>query len=78
LRPEWVDGERLLIICGVAPADKPRSASQVAWKLPFGVSIEWKAERRLLQIGKPDLLLSEKDQWKQAGRAADSPWRKAN
>ena len=71
-RPAWVDGEKLQMICGVTPADKPRLAQQVAGKLPFGVSIEWEGGQRLLQTGKPDLLLSEKDQWKQAGRAARS------
>ena len=40
LGPEWVDGEKLQMICGVAPAHKPRLAQQVAGKLPFGVSIE--------------------------------------
>ena len=61
------------MICGVAPADQPRLTTQVAGKLPFGTAIEWKGEQRLLQTGKPDLLLSEKEQWKQAGRAAGSP-----
>ena len=61
LRPEWVDGEKLQMICGVTPADQPRLTTQVAGKLPFGVAIEWKGEQRLLQTGKPDLLLSEKD-----------------
>ena len=72
LRPEWDNGEKLQMICGVAPAHKPMLAQQVAGKLPFGVSIEWKGEQRLLQTGKPDLLLSEKEQWKQAGRTAGS------
>ena len=51
----------------VAPADQPSLTTQVAGELPFGVNIEWKGEQRLLQTGKPDLLLSEKEQWQQAG-----------
>ena len=70
LRPEWDNGEKLQMICGVAPAHKPMLAQQVAGKLPFGVSIEWKGEQRLLQTGKPDLLKSEKEQWRQASRVA--------
>ena len=42
LRPEWVDGEKLQMTCGVALADQPRLTTQVAGKLPFGASIEWK------------------------------------
>jgi hypothetical protein len=70
LRPEWVEGEKLQMIWGVAPADRPRLTSQVANKLPYGVGIEWKGEQRLLQTGKPDLLVAEKEQWRQTGRAA--------
>ena len=70
LRPEWVEGEKLQMIWGVAPADRPRLTSQVAYKLPYGVEIEWKGEQRLLQTGKPDLLVAEKEQWRQSGRAA--------
>ena len=57
------------MICGVAPTHKPMLAQQVAGKLPFGVYIEWKGEQRLLQTGKPDLLKSEKEQWRQTDRA---------
>ena len=70
LRPEWVEGEKLQMIWGVAPADKPRLTTQVADKLPYGVTIEWKREQRLLQTGKPDLLVTEKEKWRQTGRAA--------
>ena len=70
LRPEWVEGEKLQMIWGVAPADKPRLTTQVANKLPYGVNIEWKGEQRLLQTGKPDLLVTEKEKWRQTGRAA--------
>ena len=54
----------------MVPADRPRLTSQVANKLPYGVAIEWKGEQRLLQTGKPDLLVAEKEQWRQTGRAA--------
>jgi hypothetical protein len=70
LRPEWVDGEKLQMIWGVAPIDRPRLTTQVANKLPYGLSIEWKKEQRLLQTGKPNLLVTEKEKWRQAGRAA--------
>ena len=49
LRPEWVDGKKLQMTCGVAPSHKLRPATQVAGKLPFGVTIEWQGEQRLLQ-----------------------------
>jgi hypothetical protein len=58
------------MIWGVAPADQPRLITQVAGKLPFGVAIEWKKEQRLLQTGKPDLLVTEKEKLRQTGRAA--------
>ena len=70
LRPEWVGGEKLQMIWGSAPADRPRLTTQVAGKLPLGVAIEWKGEQRLLQTGKPDLLVTEKEQWRQTGRVA--------
>jgi hypothetical protein len=41
-------------------------------KLSFGVNIEWEGEQRLLRTGKPNLLLSEKEQWQQTGMAAGS------
>ena len=61
LRPEWVAGEKLQMFCGMAPVDQPRLTTRVAAKPPFGVAIEWKGEQRLLQTGKPDLPVSEKE-----------------
>ena len=68
LRPEWDNREKLQMIYGVAPAHKPMLAQQVAGKLPYGVSIEWKGEQRLLQTGKPDLLKSENEQCRQGSK----------
>ena len=68
LRPEWDNREKLQMIYGVAPAHKPMLAQQVAGKLSFGVSIECKGEQRLLQTGKPDLLVAEKEQCRQTGQ----------
>ena len=44
---------------GGAPADKPMLTTQVANKLPYGVNIAWKEGQKLLQTGKPDLLVTE-------------------
>ena len=68
LRPEWVEGEKLQMICGVAPAHKPKLTTQVSGKLPFGVPIEWKGEQRLLQTGKPDLQVEVREGAMEAGR----------
>ena len=69
LRQEWVNGVKLQMIWGVSPSGMRRQAEQVAGKLPFGVYIEWLGEQRLLQTGKPDLLIAEKGQWGKAGGA---------
>ena len=74
MRPEWVEGEKLQMICGVARADRPRLTTQVTNKLPYGVPIQWKGEQRLPQLGKPNLLVLEKEQWKQTDRVAGATW----
>ena len=65
-----MEGEKLQMFWGVAPTDKPRLTTQVANKLPYGVNIEWSGEQRLLQTGKPDLLVAAKEKLRQNGRAA--------
>ena len=69
LRQEWVNGVKLQMIWGVSPPGMTRQAEMVAQKLPYGVHIEWLGEQRLLQTGKPDLLIAEKGQWSKAGGA---------
>ena len=69
LRQEWVNGVKLQMIWGVSPPLMTRQAEMVAQKLPYGVHIEWLGEQRLLQTGKPDLLIAEKGQWSKAGGA---------
>ena len=69
LRQEWLDGVRLQKVCGVSPPGMGRQTEMVAHKLPYGVHIEWQGEQRLLETGKPDLLVEEKGQWSRAGGA---------
>ena len=63
LRPEYVNGEKLQMICGLGKVED-KTAIQVAIKqLREGVMIEWKNEQRMLKTGDPALLLEQKQEW---------------
>ena len=63
LRPEWVDGVKLQMIWGLGVKSAPVLKSKIRSLAEGGVYIEWKGEQRLLQTGKTDLLLAEKEEW---------------
>ena len=68
LKPEYVDGEKLQMICGLGPVVKKTAIQQAIKQLREGVVIEWKGEQRLLKTGEPALLLEERQEWsKKAG-----------
>ena len=70
LRPEWVDGVKLQMICGLGPVEKKMAIPHAIKQLREGVNIEWKGEQRLLKTGKTDLLLVEKQEWSKKSGAS--------
>ena len=69
LRPEWVDGVKLQMICGMGVKSTLVMKSKIMTLMDGGVYIEWKGEQRLLQTGKTDLLLVEKEKWSKGSGA---------
>ena len=71
LRPEWVDGVKLQMICGLGPVEKKMAIQHAIKQLRQGVMIEWKSEQRMLKTEEPALLLVEKQEWsKKSGAIA--------
>ena len=70
LRPEWVDGVKLQMICGLGPVEKKKAIQHAIKQLREGVYIEWKGEQRLLKTGRTDLLLVEKQEWSKKSGAS--------
>ena len=63
LRPEWVDGVKLQMICGLGPVGKKMAIPHAIKQMREGVMIEWKEEQRLLKTGEPNQLLLERQEW---------------
>ena len=63
LRPEYVNGEKLQMICGLGPVNKKMAIQHAIKQLREGVMIEWKNEQRMLKTGDPALVLEQKQEW---------------
>ena len=44
LRPEWVDGVKLQMVCGLGPVEKRMAIPHAIRQLREGIRIEWKGE----------------------------------